>query len=352
MSELEMDLLFLQDLPVHLPNANPIENDIQKGDGSTIDLTGTKEQQAPLSTDENSHCNEEKTDAKVENKEEFQDDKTVEEAKQITGCTNDFKNAVKIPGTNITLQTEEDIAKWIEERKRNWPSAANLARKRLAAETKLKRNPLQLNANPKTLQTDNRNHQRPQRKRSASTAAAEEHEGEGEEEGGGGGGGGGEEEEEDKDGKEEMGEYKEELGKLKEQHPNKKNKSICRFYLQYGKCKFGNRCKNIHEAATDLNSNSNSKSNPYQNANPNPNPVASNHNNSATHTKRTINGVTVLIPKLYANRTENTRTSKSSLFKHLVSHNQMQHENTIVIDFIKYLDEKGLIDHDIMKSKF
>ena len=328
-----MDLLFLQDLPVHLPNANPIENDIPKGDGSTIDLTDTKEQQAPLSTDKNSHSNEKKTDAKVENKEKFQDDRTVEEAKQSTGSTNDFKNAVKIPGTNITLQTEEDIAKWIEERKKNWPSAANLARKRLAAETKQKRNPLQLNANPKTLQADNRNHQRPQRKRSASTAAAEEHEGE----------------EEDKDGKEEKGENKEELGKLKEQHLNKKNKSICRFYLQYGKCKFGNRCKNIHETATGLNSNSNSKFN--TNVNPNPNPVASNHNNSATHTKRTINGVTVLIPKLYANRTENTRTSKSSLFKHIVSHNQMQHENTLVIDFIKYLDEKGLIDHDIMKSK-
>ncbi len=31
-------------------------------------------------------------------------------------------SAPYIPGTSIKLETDEDIAKWIEDRKRNWPS--------------------------------------------------------------------------------------------------------------------------------------------------------------------------------------------------------------------------------------
>jgi hypothetical protein len=34
-----------------------------------------------------------------------------------------------IQGTGITLQTEEDIAKWIAERKAKWPSAKRVAEK-------------------------------------------------------------------------------------------------------------------------------------------------------------------------------------------------------------------------------
>jgi len=57
------------------------------------------------------------------------------------------------------------------------------------------------------------------------------------------------------------------------------------------------------------------------------------------------------VPKLYSNRTENTATSKSSLFKHLITQDQIKNENSLVIDFIKYLDDKGLIDHNVMKKE-
>lgn len=36
---------------------------------------------------------------------------------------------VFIEGTSITLQTEEDIAKWIEERRKNWPTRKNVEAK-------------------------------------------------------------------------------------------------------------------------------------------------------------------------------------------------------------------------------
>lgn len=36
---------------------------------------------------------------------------------------------VYIPGTTISLETEEDIQKWIEERRRNWPTRKNVEAK-------------------------------------------------------------------------------------------------------------------------------------------------------------------------------------------------------------------------------
>lgn len=35
-----------------------------------------------------------------------------------------------IPGTSIKLETDEDIAKWIEDRKRNWPSKKNMEQRK------------------------------------------------------------------------------------------------------------------------------------------------------------------------------------------------------------------------------
>lgn len=35
-----------------------------------------------------------------------------------------------IPGTSIKLETDEDIAKWIEDRKRNWPSKTNIEQRK------------------------------------------------------------------------------------------------------------------------------------------------------------------------------------------------------------------------------
>ncbi|EDK36595.2 hypothetical protein PGUG_00693 [Meyerozyma guilliermondii ATCC 6260] len=39
-------------------------------------------------------------------------------------------SAPYIPGTSIKLETDEDIAKWIEDRKRNWPSKKNIEQKK------------------------------------------------------------------------------------------------------------------------------------------------------------------------------------------------------------------------------
>lgn len=43
---------------------------------------------------------------------------------------------IPIPGTSIVLETEEDIARWIEERKKNWPSRKRMAEKAQAEEAR------------------------------------------------------------------------------------------------------------------------------------------------------------------------------------------------------------------------
>ncbi|CAD1809518.1 Nuclear fragile X mental retardation-interacting protein 1 (NUFIP1) family protein [Candida parapsilosis] len=251
---------FLLDLPTHLPNETPntsAHNDLQPSIGSES-VPDTKETQdlsppAPIPMPTTT----------------------------TTTTTITTTKAIAIPGTNITLQTEEDIAKWIEERKKNWPTRANVERKQQLKEEKLKTHQ----------QQSNQQNTRQKRPIDESEATFPE---------------------------------------------NKQSKSICRFFQQYGKCKYGNKCKNIHEA-----------SNPRDD----PNPIATKFNNSLTHYKRKLNGVTILVPKLYSNRTENTATSKSSLFKHLITQDQIKNENSLVIDFIKYLDDKGLIDHNVMKKE-
>lgn len=42
---------------------------------------------------------------------------------------------VYIPGTTISLETEEDIQKWIEERRKNWPTRKNVEAKQTKAST-------------------------------------------------------------------------------------------------------------------------------------------------------------------------------------------------------------------------
>ncbi|EGW31499.1 uncharacterized protein SPAPADRAFT_154739 [Spathaspora passalidarum NRRL Y-27907] len=163
---------------------------------------------------------------------------------------------IYIPGTNITLQTEEDIAKWIEERKKKWPSKQVVAKKLEQKQSEIQ--------------------QKEDRKRPAESKEA----------------------------------------------PGKRTKAVCRFYQQNKKCKFGNKCKNLHVIEA--------------------NPLAG---HELTHYKRTVNGIPVLIPKLYSNRTHNT-PSKSSLFKHLISRDQSV-ENDQIIEFIKFLDKQGLIDHNV-----
>ncbi|KAI5950075.1 hypothetical protein KGF57_004420 [Candida theae] len=244
---------FLLDLPTHLPNETP--------DTSTAQAIA---EQPPAIPSDNATSSTKDT--------------------LPHSPTTTSKKVVSIPGTNITLQTEEDIAKWIEARKKNWPTRANVERKQQLKEEKRK------------------SYQQPQRQK---RSLEEDEEGEGDANGGG-------------------------------PSENKRSKTICRFFQQYGKCKYGNRCKNIHEAP---------------NPRDDPNPIATKFNNTLTHSKRQLNGVTILVPKLYSNRTQNTATSQSSLFKHLITQDQMKNENSLVIDFIRYLDDKGKINHDVMKDR-
>lgn len=43
---------------------------------------------------------------------------------------------IAIPGTSIVLQTDEDIAQWIAERKKNWPSKKRIEQKSLELQTR------------------------------------------------------------------------------------------------------------------------------------------------------------------------------------------------------------------------
>ncbi|KAK6455177.1 nuclear fragile X mental retardation-interacting protein 1-domain-containing protein [Scheffersomyces xylosifermentans] len=190
-----------------------------------------------------------------------------------------------IPGTSITLQTEEDIAKWIAERKKNWPTRGNVARKlESQAEDNKKSKPVE----------------------STPTASPSKRNAEDDNNNG----------------------------------PKKKQKNVCRFFQQHGHCKFGVKCKNIHEAGSKP-----------------ANPVASSNQHDLTHYRRNINGIPVLIPKLYSNRTnsftQNTNNNSGtglSLFKHLVKQDHLENENKTILNFIQFLEKQGLIDHDVMKS--
>ncbi|RLV94120.1 hypothetical protein JA1_001978 [Spathaspora sp. JA1] len=154
---------------------------------------------------------------------------------------------VYIPGTNISLQTEEDINKWIEERKRNWPSKKVVAQKQ------------------QQKQEQQSGKDKPDNKSKAPESTT----------------------------------------------PNKRSKTICKFYQQYKKCKFGNKCKNIHQDS----------------------------NHELTHYTKNIKGTAVLIPKLYSNRV----SANPRLFKNLILQSQIE-ENDQIIEFIKYLDKNGYIN--------
>lgn len=144
---------------------------------------------------------------------------------------------IYIEGTSISLQTDEDIAKWIEERKKNWPTRKNIA-------AKAQRLLLMSASQP--------------------------------------------------------------------QKSSKPNKPVCRFFAKSGRCKFGNKCKNSHESTTDK---------------------------SAT----VINGITVKVPQRYKNN-----ASGGSLFKNLVQRDIFQNENELVLDFVKYLQTKSMIDLNVL----
>lgn len=147
---------------------------------------------------------------------------------------------VFIEGTNITLQTEEDIAAWIAERKKNWPTRRNIERK-LAM----------------------------------------------------------------KAGQQELAAKK---PPAKGMEPPKKG--LCKFFAKNNRCKFGARCKHLHEPPKST-------------------------------TATVINGIEVSIPKRYKDSAE-----KGSLFTKLVQRDLYANENDFVLSFLQYLNSKHMIDAD------
>lgn len=135
------------------------------------------------------------------------------------------KEHIFIEGTNISLQTDEDIAKWIAERRKNWPTRRNVEQK---------------------------------------------------------------------------------LKEKQELLPPKPTPNVCKFFSKTGRCKFGTKCKNLHEAAGTT----------------------------------TINGLAVAIPQRYK------QAQDGLLYKKLVQRDLYEHENNVVIDFIEFLDAQKLIDRE------
>lgn len=191
---------------------------------------------------------------------------------------HDDSKPIYIPGTSITLQTEEDIAKWIEERKKKWPTKKNIELKQLQ------------------MQKDHSLNQ--QKQKQIQTQQQELHE---------------TDDDPENDRKRKSSE-KFDLGN------NKKPKVICKFYKQNRHCKFGNKCKNLHESIME-------------------------ENHSKSHYTKVINDVSVLIPKLYTNR------QGTGLFKNLVQRDQSENENSLILDFIQFLDQKRLINHNVKVKK-
>lgn len=194
----------------------------------------------------------------VEHKEGSEDEEGAHDYVETQSKSNE---PVFIPGTNITLETEEDIKKWIEERKKKWPSRRNIEEKEKNRQ-------------------EQENTSRNSKKRINETNGTQD---------------------------------------------SKKPKNICKFFKNNKRCKFGNKCKNVHESTGS------SGGNPTQNT-------------------KTINNILVVIPQRFKNEmylNEKDTNSHPLLFRMLVQKDHYENENSKVLEFLEFLNEKGLIDHDV-----
>lgn len=163
---------------------------------------------------------------------------------------------VYIPGTHITLDTEEDIARWIAERKRRWPTQKNIEAKKqahLASE------------GPGGLA-----------KRAIDGPS----------------------------------------GPAKRAHTAR----ACQFFQQNKKCRFGAKCKNLHEAPTAA-------------------PPT-----SAASVVKTIRGIAVNIPQRFKSEFYNSDPTLGAFSRMLVQKEQFD-ENDKVLAFLEFLNARGMVDH-------
>lgn len=230
------------DLPTYLPNENTT-SDLQLDGDSTFPGSETTKV-SPLS---DAHQNTANINSNSHGNTTTINSDTPDAINTTTTPQKSLNEVIYIEGTNIALQTEEDIANWIAERRKRWPT-----RKNIELKEKAKNESVAAMASRKRVAEDS--------------------------------------------------------------GPTKKRKTVCRFYQQQGRCRFGNKCKNSHEDfKPDL-------------------------------TAHTINGIEVQIPKMYSKRDD------SLLFRNLVKQDQSEHENALVIAFIEFLDKSGKIDYDVMKK--
>ncbi len=163
---------------------------------------------------------------------------------------------VFIPGTSITLETEEDIARWIAERKRRWPTQKNIDAKKQAHRA---------SDGPSGLA-----------KRASDGPS----------------------------------------GPAKRAHTAR----VCQFFQQNKKCRFGAKCKNLHEA-----------------------PAAAPPTSAASVVK-TIRGIAVNIPQRFKSEFYNSDPTLGAFSRMLVQKEQFD-ENDKILGFLKFLDARGMVDH-------
>lgn len=107
------------DLPTHLPNS------LVSADSNTslpsLQLVIPKESNASIDTSQYEPLSHEKLDSKLLIHNDLSTTSQSEKSQP--------SEPIYIEGTTILLQTDEDIAKWIEERRKNWPTRKNIEAK-------------------------------------------------------------------------------------------------------------------------------------------------------------------------------------------------------------------------------
>ncbi|CAK7904440.1 hypothetical protein CAAN1_13S01332 [[Candida] anglica] len=195
----------LADLPTHLPNSittAPTNPEVLQTPPAMVETSVAQNEPTPSSSPTSppplaSTSKEPEPVADIINPEP-----EVESQSQPPSVTEDSTNAkepVCIPGTSITLETEEDIRKWIEERKKKWPTRKNLEEKLKQEEAKKK----------ESAQSDTNSNLNPNGKREMTST-----------------------------------------------NESNKKRRVCHFFQQNKKCRYGAKCKNSHELANNSNNSS------------------------------------------------------------------------------------------------
>ncbi|KAK9368930.1 hypothetical protein V1509DRAFT_621919 [Lipomyces kononenkoae] len=139
-------------------------------------------------------------DKKSFHKNEAEEDEDVDDEAALGWHPATSAPTITIPGTTISLQTEEDIAKWINDRKKNWPTERRIHEK----EDELRRKQI--------------------------------------------------EEEEDRKVKEKLQEEK-----INQESNMFANANICKFFAKTGRCNRGSKCQFSHERLANTSSSLNAK---------------------------------------------------------------------------------------------